>query len=137
MKTLIGLQGKNYWQRERLICFQLAKEDWQEAQNKFTLDELHAASESKSFDYRLLNLLLFALRGVEPDRNLMQFLFVDEHLVDIGDDLLDYEASACILYHASLPWHVTRITLPKPIATYLAMLMSPRQCLHQYLEHSL
>ncbi len=58
-----------------------------------TLDDLHAASEAKSFDYRLLNNVLFALRSVEADRDLMQFLFVDEHLVDIGDDLLDYEAS--------------------------------------------
>ncbi len=39
----------------------------------------------------MLNLLLYALRGVPPDGALLAFLAVDEHLVDIGDDLVDYE----------------------------------------------
>ena len=93
-----------------MICSCLGKQATEARIKGFTLDTLHAASEGKSFDYRLLNHLLFALRGVEPDRDLLQFLFVDEHLVDIGDDLLDYEANfytsklyGRIIFHACNP----------------------------------
>ena len=40
---------------------------------------------------QVLNLLLYGLRRREPDAALMAFLRVDEMLVDIGDDLTDYE----------------------------------------------
>ena len=40
---------------------------------------------------QVLNLLLYNLTGKEPNQSLMSFLLVDEHLVDIGDDLVDYE----------------------------------------------
>ena len=39
----------------------------------------------------MLNLLLFGLRKQLPQPELLAFLRVDEHLVDIGDDLVDYE----------------------------------------------
>ena len=42
---------------------------------------------------QVLNLLLYGLTGRPVDEQLMVFLAVDEHLVDIGDDLVDYEAS--------------------------------------------
>jgi hypothetical protein len=42
----------------------------------------------------VLDLLLYALTQRPVDQQLMQFLAVDEHLVDIGDDLVDYEAGA-------------------------------------------
>ena len=42
---------------------------------------------------QVLNLLLYGLTGRPVDEQLMEFLAVDEHLVDIGDDLVDYEAS--------------------------------------------
>ena len=48
-------------------------------------------SEAKSFDYRLLNHLLYNIQKREPDKQLLEFLFLDEHLVDIADDLHDYE----------------------------------------------
>lgn len=102
-------QGRNYWQKERLICSHLAKKSSEEAVKGFTLADLHAASEGKSFDYRLLNYLLFALRGVDPDRDLMQFLFVDEQLVDIGDDLLDYEAKSPVFQSFSFKIPFTAI----------------------------
>ena len=46
---------------------------------------------------QVLHLLLCQLRqpGSVPDKGLMEFLFVDEHLVDIGDDLTDYEVRRC------------------------------------------
>ena len=42
----------------------------------------------------MLNLLLYQLRGMPVDERLLQVLAVDEHLVDIGDDLVDYEVRA-------------------------------------------
>ena len=41
--------------------------------------------------WQVLNLLLYALTQREPDQQLLEFLAVDETLVDIGDDLVDYE----------------------------------------------
>jgi hypothetical protein len=37
--------------------------------------------------------LLWKLIGREPDPSLFRFLKVDEMLVDIGDDLTDYEVT--------------------------------------------
>ena len=39
----------------------------------------------------MLHLLLYGLRKQLPEPELLAFLKVDEHLVDIGDDLVDYE----------------------------------------------
>ena len=41
--------------------------------------------------WQVLNLLLYALTRREPEQQLLEFLAVDETLVDIGDDLVDYE----------------------------------------------
>ena len=46
----------------------------------------------KSFDYRVLNLLLYSMRHTEVDRGAMRFLSSSELLIEIGDDLFDYEA---------------------------------------------
>lgn len=35
--------------------------------------------------------MLFTLTKRPYDEALLRFLFIDEHLVDIGDDLVDYE----------------------------------------------
>ena len=40
---------------------------------------------------QVLNLLLYALLRRSPDARLLEFLAADEQLVDIGDDLVDYE----------------------------------------------
>ncbi|CAL5221125.1 g3261 [Coccomyxa viridis] len=87
-------EGVEYWRAERDICRRLSKCACSTAgQGKpcVSADEIHAASQSKSFDYRVLNLLLYKLSGEEPDAGLLDFLRADEHLVDIGDDLVDYE----------------------------------------------
>lgn len=56
---------------------------------------------------QVLNLLLYGLTGRPVDEQLMEFLAVDEHLVDIGDDLVDYEVrvpfSSSISRSAYLP----------------------------------
>lgn len=57
----------------------------------FALAEALAAHEAKSFDYRLLHLVLHKLIGAPYDEGLLAFMEVDERLVDIGDDLTDYE----------------------------------------------
>lgn len=57
--------------------------------------------------------MLYGLTQRPVDEQLMEFLAVDEHLVDIGDDLVDYEASAsfCIRYLAESVihqnWHLS------------------------------
>ena len=43
---------------------------------------------------QVLNLLLYNLRREPPDYQLLEFLRTDEHLVDIGDDLVDYEVTS-------------------------------------------
>ena len=45
----------------------------------------------KSFDYRLLHALLCQLSGRPLSAELRAFLTVDETLVDLADDLFDYE----------------------------------------------
>ena len=42
---------------------------------------------------QVLHLLLHKLRKHSLDETLLRFMFVDEHLVDMGDDLVDYEVS--------------------------------------------
>lgn len=91
--------GMRYWREERRLCACMraapAVPPGSGHDPGFTLEEVHAASEGKSFDYRVLHRLLCALRGTAPDPALLEFLAVDEHLVDIGDDLVDYEGDVC------------------------------------------
>lgn len=54
---------------------------------------------------QVLNLLLYALRGQQPDAVLLEFLRVDEHLVDIGDDLVDYEDDVEQCAGRGAGWH--------------------------------
>ena len=87
--------GMRYWREERRLCACMLRAPAVPPASGhdpgFSLDDVHAASENKSFDYRVLHRLLCELRGVAPDPSLLEFLAVDEHLVDIGDDLVDYE----------------------------------------------
>lgn len=57
----------------------------------FSPAEALATHEAKSFDYRLLHLLVHRLLLRPYDEALLAFMAVDERLVDIGDDLTDYE----------------------------------------------
>eukprot|EP00803_Ostreobium_quekettii_P000365 evm.model.scf_159.4 EVM.evm.TU.scf_159.4 scf_159:33780-34786(-) len=57
----------------------------------FTLEQVHLASSAKSFDFRILHMLLFLLIKKPYNDTLLEFLRVDECLIDISDDLLDYE----------------------------------------------
>lgn len=71
-----------------------------------TMDRVLSAHEKKSFDYRLLHCLLHRVLQKPYDMQLMEFLLVDERLVDIGDDLTDLEddvaANSFNIYRAFL-----------------------------------
>lgn len=85
-------KGKQYWADECRLCkAMLGHSQVQESSITFDLADVHKTSEAKSFDYRVLNLLLYKLTRRPYDDILLCFLFLDEHLVDIGDDLVDYE----------------------------------------------
>eukprot|EP00457_Paulinella_chromatophora_P004773 gb/GEZN01004786.1/.p1 GENE.gb/GEZN01004786.1/~~gb/GEZN01004786.1/.p1 ORF type:complete len:530 (+),score=79.26 gb/GEZN01004786.1/:47-1636(+) len=77
--------GVEFWGLERKLCAQVLKKQ------EICIQEVHQASLSKSFDYRVLNCLLYRLRKAEYDEAVLSFLLINEHLVDIHDDLYDYE----------------------------------------------
>merc|ERR1712130_546968 len=45
----------------------------------------------KSFDYRLMNLVLYKIRKTEYNEKHLLFLRSHELIIEIGDDLFDYE----------------------------------------------
>lgn len=77
--------GDAFWLLERRICAQLA------AGLVPAAADVLAAHEAKSFDYRVLHLVLLQRIRRPVDAALLAFLRIDEQLVDIGDDLTDYE----------------------------------------------
>lgn len=74
----------------------------------------------------MLNLLLYQLRGAPVDEQLMQFLAVDEHLVDIGDDLVDYEVRAAMLCIATESGQVGVILLRRTGSAAVSIDPNPR-----------
>uniref|UniRef100_A0A7C9AHM0 Uncharacterized protein n=1 Tax=Opuntia streptacantha TaxID=393608 RepID=A0A7C9AHM0_OPUST len=79
--------GEEYWALERKLCTALRQEV------EISIDDVMRAIHLKSFDYRVLNLLLYQLRGEQVNDLHMEFLSVSEFLVEISDDLYDYEVS--------------------------------------------
>ncbi|XP_019084370.1 PREDICTED: uncharacterized protein LOC104708068 [Camelina sativa] len=77
--------GEEYWALERELCHALSNKD------KICLEDVMRAIHLKSFDYRVLSLLLYKLRGEEVNELHMDFSSVSEFLVEIADDLFDYE----------------------------------------------
>ncbi|KAJ9564714.1 hypothetical protein OSB04_000680 [Centaurea solstitialis] len=75
--------GEEYWALERKLCRALTNK--QEIQ----VEDIMKAIHLKSFDYRVLNLLLYHLNGKEINEVHMEFLSVSEFLVEVADDLLD------------------------------------------------
>ncbi|KAK3287659.1 hypothetical protein CYMTET_4841 [Cymbomonas tetramitiformis] len=70
---------------ERKLCLAVL------ANEKIARHEVERALLLKSFDYRVLNLLLYKARGVSVNEDYMHFLAASEMLVEISDDLFDYE----------------------------------------------
>ncbi|KAG5534260.1 hypothetical protein RHGRI_022396 [Rhododendron griersonianum] len=77
--------GEEYWRLERMLCGALT------SNKKIEVEDVMRAVHLKSFDYRVLNLLLYQLRSVKVDEVHMEFLSVSEFLVELSDDLFDYE----------------------------------------------
>ncbi|CAN0878374.1 hypothetical protein LINGRAHAP2_LOCUS12444 [Linum grandiflorum] len=73
--------GEEYWSLERKLCSALAN------QQEIHVEEVMRAIHLKSFDYRILNLLLYQLRREQVNDLHMDFLSVSEFLVEIADDL--------------------------------------------------
>ncbi|KAL1820400.1 hypothetical protein DCAR_0416733 [Daucus carota subsp. sativus] len=77
--------GEQYWTIERKLCSALTN------RLEISIDDVKMAIHLKSFDYRVLNLLLYQLRGEKVNELHMDFLSVSEFLVEVSDDLFDYE----------------------------------------------
>ncbi|MBA0779655.1 hypothetical protein Gotri_003883 [Gossypium trilobum] len=85
--------GEEYWALERKLCRALTHK------MEISIKDVMRAIHLKSFDYRVLNLLLYQLRGqevicfvVKVNDLHMEFLSVSEFLVEISDDLCGYAA---------------------------------------------
>ncbi|KNA23563.1 hypothetical protein SOVF_023700 [Spinacia oleracea] len=76
--------GEEYWALERRLCNAIE-------QTEISIEDVLRGIELKSFDYRFLNLLLYQLRGAEVNDLHMEFLTISEYLVEVSDDLFDYE----------------------------------------------
>lgn len=77
--------GVEYWYLERKLCHALG------SKQEISVEDVTRAIHLKSFDYRVLNLLLYQLRGEKVNDMHMEFLSLSEFLVEISDDLFDYE----------------------------------------------
>ncbi|XP_020528989.1 uncharacterized protein LOC18423397 isoform X3 [Amborella trichopoda] len=77
--------GNEYWALERRLCTDLINK------KNISINDVMRAIHLKSFDYRVLNLLLYRLRNEEISESHMEFLSVSEFLVEVSDDLFDYE----------------------------------------------
>ncbi|XP_051217620.1 uncharacterized protein [Lolium perenne] len=77
--------GIQYWSLERKLCQALSRN------NKISIEDVMKAIHLKSFDYRVLNLIMYQLTGQQVNELHMEFLTVSEFLVEISDDLYDYE----------------------------------------------
>ncbi|RVX23239.1 hypothetical protein CK203_000444 [Vitis vinifera] len=73
--------GEEYWDLERKLCCLLL------TKNKVSIEDVMRAIHLKSFDYRVLNLLLYQLRGAKVNDLHMEFLSISEFLVEVSDDL--------------------------------------------------
>ncbi|XP_060186012.1 uncharacterized protein LOC132615421 isoform X2 [Lycium barbarum] len=77
--------GVEYWSLERKLCHALG------SKQETSVEDVMRAIHLKSFDYRVLNLLLYQLRGEKVNDTHMEFLSISEFLVEVSDDLFDYE----------------------------------------------
>ncbi|KAG6547361.1 hypothetical protein Mapa_011298 [Marchantia paleacea] len=77
--------GVEYWKLERKLCGSVTMG------TKVTMEDVFKTIELKSFDFRILNHLLYSLTHRMVNETHMEFLRVAEFLVEIADDLFDYE----------------------------------------------
>ncbi|GAQ80812.1 hypothetical protein KFL_000630150 [Klebsormidium nitens] len=77
--------GLEFWGLERKLCLAVGCGETLERR------EVERAVALKSFDYRVLNLLLYEMEGQAVNEQHFEFLKASELLVEISDDLFDYE----------------------------------------------
>ncbi|EFJ12251.1 hypothetical protein SELMODRAFT_124466, partial [Selaginella moellendorffii] len=77
--------GVEYWLLERTLCKALSSSSSSEV--VCVASDVLRAVRLKSFDYRVLNLLLYRLRDEEVNEVHFNFLKTSELLVEISDDL--------------------------------------------------
>ncbi|GAY38711.1 hypothetical protein CUMW_038760 [Citrus unshiu] len=69
--------GEEYWALERKLCCALM------TKKEISVEDVMGAIHLKSFDYRVLNLILYQLRGEEVNNLHMEFLSISEFLDDV------------------------------------------------------
>lgn len=74
--------GEQYWTAERKLCYALINK------LEISIEVVMKAIHLKSFDYRVLNLLLYQLRGEKVNEMHMEFLSISEFLVEVSDDFI-------------------------------------------------
>lgn len=79
------INGVEYWTLERSLCNAASKG------TEISIQDALRALQLKSFDYRVLNLLMYGLTKQQVNECHWDFLSVSEFLVEISDDLYDYE----------------------------------------------
>lgn len=77
--------GMEYWTLERSLCNAASKG------TEISIQDAMRALQLKSFDYRVLNLLMYRLTKQQVNECHWDFLSISEFLVEISDDLYDYE----------------------------------------------
>ncbi|XP_024372032.1 uncharacterized protein [Physcomitrium patens] len=80
------MNGLHYWHLEHILCTAIS------AKEEVKADDVVEALRLKSFDYRVLNLLMYGLRNEPVNEAHFEFLSISELLVEMADDLYDYEA---------------------------------------------
>ncbi|KAG1366534.1 hypothetical protein COCNU_13G003240 [Cocos nucifera] len=114
--------GAEYWALERKLCRLLMRK------KKILIEDVMQAIHVKSFDYRVLNLLLYQLRGQEVNELHMEFLSVSEFLVEVSDDLMMLQTIAstyceCLSGYMELQqrqeyWRNALLKLKKSMSNY-------------------
>jgi len=77
--------GLQYWELEQSLCNAVS------LGSQIKVEDVIQAIQLKSFDYRVLNLLMYHLQNQLVDEVHFKFLSISELLVEISDDLFDYE----------------------------------------------
>ena len=83
--------GYDYWALERRLIAEWKRPRGDAAHEDELLRSACRASACKSFDYHVLALLVAGLTGRTVSKEMMLFLGACFHLVEIEDDLKDYE----------------------------------------------
>ncbi|CAM6086365.1 unnamed protein product [Calypogeia fissa] len=118
--------GVEYWRLERALCEAMRNGDAISSTDIFTAIEL------KSFDYRVLNLLLYSWTGREVNEAHFNFLAVSELLVEISDDLYDYEDDV-LKNSFNVLRMLVKVYGPAKAPKILAKFISEQEVMYQHL----